>query len=67
MMILRRMSDEKCRLFLANCGDVEAMLTKNGRVEVLTVRHRAIDNREEATRVMNTEGIITEDGKVSDY
>lgn len=48
---------------MANCGDIVAVLCRAGEPVVLSKCHRIIDDREEATRIFRTDGIITEVNK----
>ena len=52
-------------LSLANVGDVEAVLCRRGDAHVLTAKFTTTASRDECRRVYKSDGIITEDGKVT--
>lgn len=55
--------DENSKRFyinLANCGDTETVLCRAGEALVLSKSHTVVDDREEASRIFRSDGIITE-------
>ena len=58
-----RRNDESNRRFyinIASCGDIAAVLCRAGEAMCLTQSHTVVDDREEASRIFRSDGIITE-------
>ncbi|SOV11299.1 protein phosphatase PPM1, putative [Plasmodium sp. gorilla clade G2] len=52
----------KNMLYVANIGDSRCIISKNGRAIVLTVDHRASINKKEQQRIINSGGILDDEG-----
>ncbi|SOV11253.1 protein phosphatase PPM1, putative [Plasmodium gaboni] len=52
----------KNMLYVANIGDSRCIISKNGRAIVLTVDHRASINKKEQERIINSGGILDDEG-----
>ena len=59
---IRRCEDNSKKFYinLANCGDTATVLCRAGEALVLTQSHTVVDDREEASRIFRSDGIITE-------
>ncbi|SCM06779.1 protein phosphatase PPM1, putative [Plasmodium chabaudi adami] len=49
-------------VYIANIGDSRCVLSKNGRAVVITVDHKASINKKEEQRIINSGGILDEEG-----
>ena len=59
---IRRCEDNSKKFYinLANCGDTATVLCRAGEALLLTQSHTVVDDREEASRIFRSDGIITE-------
>lgn len=62
MCHIRRNEDSNRRFYIniASCGDIAAVLCRAGEAMLLTQAHTVVDDREEASRIFRSDGIITE-------
>ncbi|SCL94147.1 protein phosphatase PPM1 [Plasmodium berghei] len=49
-------------VYIANIGDSRCVLSKNGRAVVITVDHKASINKKEEQRIINSGGILDQEG-----
>ncbi|SCA48396.1 protein phosphatase PPM1, putative [Plasmodium ovale] len=49
-------------LYIANIGDSRCVLSKNGRAIVVTLDHRASANKQEEERIINSGGVLDDEG-----